>query len=158
MRKCALPILSDGRGGVLVDHIRAFFVHAVDMAARAAISIHNDIESTGAGMASMKTADRIDRLKEQARAKMAKAQRLEAQERERERKRETRRKIILGAIVSALMKEDESIDRLLMTRIAARDLPPRDREILGLEAIKEETPISVLAETAPAGDAKSDWS
>ncbi len=59
-------------------------------------------------------------------------QRERNREAEEERKRETRKKIIAGAAVLKLMKDEPSLGSLIWQELDTRVTAERDREVLGL--------------------------
>jgi hypothetical protein len=76
--------------------------------------------------------EKLARLETKMAQLKAQLQRERNREAEEERKRATRKKIIAGAAVLKLMKDEPSLGSLIWQELDARVTAERDREVLGL--------------------------
>jgi Skp family chaperone for outer membrane proteins len=76
--------------------------------------------------------EKLARLETKMAQLKSQLQRERNREAEDERKRETRKKIIAGAAVLKLMKDEPSLGSLIWQELDTRITAERDREVLGL--------------------------
>lgn len=84
--------------------------------------------------------NRIESLRSRRAQIDAELARLEAKAKGEARKADTRRKILLGAVVMQEMISDPSLEKLVMDLVAKNLVRPRDRELFGLSASKTGDP------------------
>lgn len=79
----------------------------------------------------------LEKLLEKEKQLKAKIQAAKSREREKERKLETRRKILIGAMVLEGMKNSEEYETKIMQNLDKYLTKNKDREIFNLSAIEE---------------------
>ncbi|MBS1714209.1 MAG: hypothetical protein JST30_07715 [Armatimonadetes bacterium] len=78
--------------------------------------------------------NRIEVLKQKRAQLDAEIQRLAARNRMQSRKDDTRRKILIGAVVMLEMADHEEFARFIRKALSKRLMKPRDRQLFNLDA------------------------
>lgn len=82
--------------------------------------------------------DRLQKLKEQQDKINAKIKRIEQQEKEKQRKDDTRKKILIGAMVLDKMSKSEQSNSKVIGQLNEYLTADRDRKLFGLSPLKKE--------------------
>ncbi len=91
---------------------------------------------------SNKAADRLAKLEEQRARINAEIQRVRAREQQQERKNETRRKVLVGAMILAKVNSSEWPEDRLMAAMDAYLERDHDRALFGLPPRQKDEPVN----------------